>query len=126
MLNNNPVVVVAAGTTISAASTTYSVDMGAAKGALLILNITAINGTPTLDIKLQRVGPAGVAIDLPSASFTQKTGTGSDDLVVYPGIAETANRSVSDHTGRTLNIVLTIGGTGSPSFTMSLGLVKLA
>lgn len=121
----NDAVVVAPAGTVMTATTTYELDMLGARGVLLQLNISAASGTPTLDVKLQRVSPAGVAIDLPSASLAQKTGTGSDDLVVYPGVAETANRSVSDHTGRRIKIVCTVGGS-TPSFTLSLGAVRLA
>lgn len=93
----------------------------AERGIHLVLNVTASSGTtPTLDVKLQRKDQeSGQWVDLPSASFAQKTGTGTDDLVVYPGIAETANRSVSDHIGGVIRAVFTIGGT-TPSFTFSL------
>jgi hypothetical protein len=126
MAANSPVVLAAVGTVVEATTTYSNIDMGAARGLLLGLSITAASGSsPTLDIKLQRVGPNGVAIDLPSAALAQKTGTGTDDLVVYPGVAETANRSVSDHCGRMVNVVATVGGT-TPSFTLSLVLTKLS
>lgn len=120
---NNPHVVAAAGTVIAATTTYSNIDLGDARGVLLGLNISAASGSPTLDVKVQRVGPNGVAIDLPGGALAQKTGTGSDDLVIYPGVAETANRSVSDHTGRTITVVATFGGTGS--VTCSIVLQKL-
>lgn len=90
------------------------------RGVILSLDITAASGTtPTLDIKVQRHNVLGADfIDLPSAAFAQKTATGTDDLIVYPGIAETANRSVSDIC-RDFRLVYTIGGT-TPSFTFSI------
>lgn len=101
-------------TTNSADQTNYN-----ARGVKLHLTITAVSGTaPTLDVKLQ-AKIAGIYIDIASAAFTQKSGTGDDELTVYPGIAETANESVSDIIPRTWRAVATIGGT-SPSFTFQL------
>jgi hypothetical protein len=91
------------------------------RGIRLWLDITAVSGTtPTLDVKLQgKDRISGVYVDIPSAAFAQKTANGSDDLLVYPGVAETANRSVSDVLPKTFRVVATIGGT-TPSFTFSL------
>lgn len=91
------------------------------KGAVFYLDITARSGTsPTLDVKLQfKDELSGVYVDVPSASFAQKNATGSDTLVVYPGITATANRSVNGALGHTLRAVATIGGT-TPSFTFTL------
>lgn len=92
-----------------------------ALGLHAVLDITAASGTtPTLDVKLQRKDRAsGKYVDLPGASFAQKTTTGTDDLTVYPGIAETANRSVSDVLAETYRWVAVIAGT-TPSFTFTL------
>ena len=49
---------------------------------------------------------------------------GQIDLAIYPGIAETSNRSVSDHIGQDWRIVSTIGG-GTPSLTYSIGATYL-
>lgn len=119
---NNKVTIAA-----SAARTTSS-DSGAlqnangAKGILITLDITAASGTtPTLDVTVQRYDATSAKyVDLPGAAFAQKTGTGTDDLVIYPGIGETANRSVSDVLGEDYKVVWTIGGT-TPSFTFTLG-----
>jgi hypothetical protein len=94
-----------------------------AVGVHLVLDITAVSGTnPTLDVKLQRYDPASAKwVDLTSAAWAQKTGTGTSDLTVYPGIAETANLSVSDVMTEELRIVWTIGGTATPTFTFSIG-----
>lgn len=98
-----------------------------ARGVRLFLNITAASGTaPTLDIKVQTKDPvSGVYLDLPGAVFAQKTTTGSDDLTVYPGVAETANETVSDALSRTWRVVATIAGT-TPSFTFSVGAAYLS
>lgn len=93
-----------------------------AAGVHLVLDVTAASGTtPTLDVKIQRFDAvSGKWVDLPGGAFAQKTATGTDDLVIYPGVAETANRSVSDVISQVWRAVATIGGTG-PSFTFSLG-----
>jgi len=92
-----------------------------AKGVVLFLDITAASGTsPTLAVKLQSKDDlSGAYVDVPGVSFATKTGTGSSSLTLYPGIAETANISVSGILSRDFRAVATIGGT-SPSFTFSL------
>jgi hypothetical protein len=91
------------------------------KGIRLSLSITAASGTtPTLDIKLQHQDlVSGSWIDITGAAFAQKTGAGTDDVVIYPGITSTANRRVSDALPKTWRVVSTLGGT-TPSFTYSL------
>jgi len=91
------------------------------RGARFHLDVTAASGTtPTLDVKLQAKDPiSGKYFDIPGAVFTQKTGVITDDLTVYPGIAETANETVSDIIPQVFRAVATIGGT-TPSFTFSL------
>jgi len=86
------------------------------RGLRLILNNTAVlGGSPTLDIKLQTQDPVSkLWIDLPGASFAQKTtASGLSELVVYPGVAETANVSVSDVLARVWRAVATIAGTAA-------------
>lgn len=90
------------------------------RGIRLHLDITAASGTtPTLDVTIQAL-VNGIYIAIAGAAFTQKTTTGTDELVIYPGIAETANESVSDIIPFRWRAVATIGGT-TPSFTFSLG-----
>lgn len=92
------------------------------RGVRLFLNISAASGTsPTLEVKLQmKDNLSGTYIDLPGSAFAQKITTGASSLTIYPGIAETANETVSDIFTRTWRVVATIGGT-TPSFTFSLG-----
>lgn len=95
------------------------------KGVSLILDITVVSGTPTLDVKLQAKDPiSGAYVDIPGAAFAQKTGAGTSMLLVYPGVAETANAEVSTVIPRTWRIAWTIGG-GTPSLTFSVGLTYL-
>jgi hypothetical protein len=97
--------------------------MMSAHGALF-LKWTAQSGTsPTLDVKIQCYDVVSAAWqDLAGAAFTQVTSaTGTANLTIYPGIAETANVSVSDHIGRTWRPYFTIGGSNTPLVTFSLG-----
>lgn len=88
------------------------------RGVVLTLDITAWNAT-TLDVKAQmKDATSGKYVDIPGAAFAQKSGTGTDTLVIYPGIGETANRSVSDVLPATWRIVGTQVGT---SVTYSVG-----
>jgi len=90
------------------------------RGVWLMLNMTAASGTPTLDLKVQRKCPlSDIYVDLPGGTFAQKTGTGTDDLTIYPGITDTANESVNDVISSRWRVVATIGG-GTPSITFSL------
>lgn len=107
------------------ATTTNSSDIDndpQEKGVKLFLDITAVSGTnPTLDIKLQSKDPVSAKYeDMAGAAFAEKTATGQGILTIYPGVAETANVSVSDILGSTWRIVATIGGTDTPTFTYSL------
>ena len=93
-----------------------------ARGALLTLDITAASGTtPTLDITIEAKDPvSSFYIAILSAAFAQKTTTGQDSLLLYPGITSTANRQILTVLSRIWRVVATIGGT-TPSFTFSLG-----
>lgn len=94
-----------------------------ARGIRLWQKVSAASGTtPTLDTKIQTQDPeSGDGVDLVGAAFAQLTTTSAAlDLVVYPGIAETNNRSVSDVLPVRWRVVATIGGT-TPSFTLTIG-----
>lgn len=92
------------------------------RGARLMLDITAVSGVaPTLDVKLQSKDPAsGKYLDIPGAVFTQKNGVSTDDLTIYPGIAETANETVSDTLSRVWRAVGTVRGSSTPTVTCTL------
>jgi len=111
-------------TSVARTTTTNSTDQTktAGVGIKLYLDISAASGSsPTLDIAVQGKDPVtGMYFGIPDVSFAQKTGTGGDTLTLYPGIAETANRSISDILPKTWRVVATIGG-GTPSFTFTIG-----
>jgi len=95
-----------------------------AKGGVFILDYTAEAGTnPVLDLKLQwkDESVSDTYFDVPGAAFSQAGSVSTDSLVVYPGVAETANESVSDVLSRTFRVVSTVGGADFPTVTFSLG-----
>lgn len=99
------------------------------KGAIFSLFCSARSGTsPTLDVKIQGYDHAsGNWYDIHGAAFAQLTNVTSAPvyLAVYPGIAETANQTVSDVMPPMFRAVCTIGGT-TPSFTFTLGYTMVA
>ena len=98
-------------------------------GIWLVLDVTAASGTsPTLNCKLQK-GVHGVLgsgdnkwVDVTDAAWGEQTTTGTNELIVFPGIAQTDNVSVSDcFPPETMwRVVATIAGT-EPSFTFTIG-----
>jgi hypothetical protein len=91
------------------------------RGVALFLDLTAEGGTATIDVKLQVRDPVGGDwIDFPGAAYAQKSATGTHLLMIYPGIAETANVAISTHLPRKWRAVAVIAGSGTPTFTFSL------
>lgn len=89
------------------------------RGIRLHITASAELGTSTLDCKVQGKDKLTADFyDIPGAVFTQITGTAVDELVVYPGVAETANESVSDVLPRLWRVRCALTGTG---FTFAMG-----
>lgn len=92
------------------------------RGVVLMLAVTAKQGTsPTLDLKLQGYNKAADDwYDITGAAFAQVTGSTTlphrDEVTVYPGIAETANETVSDVLPEKWRVKPTIGGSNTPGF----------
>lgn len=128
-LTNSEFVIYPTGTVLAEGANSSSVyENASGRGVRLFLKVTAVSGTsPTLDVKIQGKDPAsGDYFDISGASFAQQTGTGSVlSLIVYPGVAETANESVSDFVARTWKVVSTVGGSNTPTVTCSLGVAYL-
>jgi hypothetical protein len=107
---------------LSRAAATYNsaeFDNFGARGIRLFINAT-ISGGGTLDVKLQNFDPASAAwYDTPTgASIVQLVATGSIVLTVYPGIATTANKDVSQPLGMRWRVVAVIG---TAATTFSIG-----
>jgi len=82
------------------------------KGAILYLKVGSINAG-TLDAKVQVKDPAsGDWVDVVGAAWPQVSGPSATAvaLTVYPGVAETANVSVSDVLGRDWRVFYTLAG----------------
>lgn len=92
------------------------------RALIVYLDITVAGGTaPTLDVKIQRKLPnAATFVDVPGASFAQKTGVGQDILVIADGIAELANKKVSDFLGGRYRAVAVVAGGAGANFTYSV------
>lgn len=92
------------------------------RGVRLSLNVSAVLGaSPTLDVKIQVQDQVSKEWnDLPGAAFSQKTGAGNSDLIIYPGIAETANVSVSDTLSGVWRALATIAGTALTADSVTL------
>lgn len=85
-----------------------------AKGAIFVLDITAETGTATLDVKIQWYDEvSGKYIDVPGASFAQRSAVGTNALSVYPGLTASANVAVTQCLTKTLRAVRTEAGGGS-------------
>ena len=116
---------VATTTTENSGELTVPANAGV-KGVAIFFDVTAVSGTPTLDVTVDRFDLAsGKWLAIVGGALAQiTTAVGQIDLVIYPGIAETANRTVSDHIGERWRVVSTIGG-GTPSLTYSIGATYL-
>lgn len=94
------------------------------RGVKVAVDVTAITGTsPTLVVTLQGKDPGSGKYFtlLASASITA---TGTTVMTVYPGVAASANVSVSDVVPRTWRAISTVGGTG-PAVTFTVGAVGI-
>lgn len=98
------------------------------RGVTLTLKATGKAGTnPTLDVKVQgKDAITGEYYDLHGAAFAQVTAdqTAPVYLTVYPGVAETANQTVSDVLPKTWRVVATYGGT-NPKYTFGVSATLL-
>ena len=93
-----------------------------AKGVDLFCDTTS-STAGTLTVKIQKLDPAsGNWYDLTSASSGSIADPADVILTVYPGIAETANVSVSDHLGHTWRVHATVA---TAAVTFSVGAVYL-
>lgn len=110
-------------------ATTYTSDEMhnlCAKGVRLYIE-NGVIGTTTLTVKIQVRNPAFSSsslewIDLPGAvTSALTTDSSAVTLTVYPGIAETANESVSDHLGPAWRVVATLNNGDTNNVPFSVG-----
>lgn len=97
------------------------------RGIAVYVDITAEDGAMTLDVKLQTKDHIGGDwADIPGAAIAQQSAVTSAPVVLtlYPGIASTANVSVSDVLPRRWRAVATVAGAAT-SMTFSVGAVLL-
>lgn len=121
-----------ASATRTQATGTYTSDLVMPRGAIGVvfrLNISAIGTTPTLDIKIQYLDTVtGTYEDFKDSAgnaiaFAQKSGTGTDQLKICPGILENltgTNRRYSEVLPRKFRVLSTVGDAGGDTITYSL------
>lgn len=108
----------------AAAYTSPQISAAGFAGVRAFVNVTSISGAGTVTVKLQCVDPeTGTAVDLPGATTAALGSTGMRTLSVRPGVAETANESVSDTISDILQAVATVA-TSTVTFSVSLDLVR--
>jgi hypothetical protein len=122
--NNQEYVIQPAGTVITANGQSPDLDNSGA-GVKLVIDITAVAGTtPTLTFVIEYKDPAsGKYIPLLTSAALGAVAT--TELFIYPGAAVVANLSASNILPKTWRVRWTIGGTGGPSITASIGAVLL-
>ena len=121
--NNTEVTILASAARTASLNTSDQTNWNAT-GIYITQNITAVSGTsPTLDTIIQMSDPLSTNY-IRITAFTQKTATGIDTILIYPGAVETAAEAGYVTQGvplaRTWRLAITIGGT-TPSFTFSVG-----
>lgn len=95
---------------------------GIARGLHLIIDVTAINLTPSITVKIQGKDPlSGKYYDLITSAAI--TAVGTTVLKVYPGITAAANLAVSDVLPPTWRV--SIAHANANSITYSVGAVLL-
>lgn len=85
------------------------------RGVKLFIDIDSVTGTGSVDCKVQGRDPvSGSWVDITSASTGADT-AGTTELTIYPGVAETANVSISDVLPKHWRVYATVvtGGTFS-------------
>lgn len=115
-MSNRSFTVLASGT-VAASGNSSDYSNSYHKGATVVAKVGAGSGTsPTLTVKIQGKTAAGDYYDVPSVvTAALAAASGVTTLTVYPGVAETANVSVSDILPRTWRVVWTLGGSSTPS-----------
>lgn len=117
----DPAVTVFPLTTATGTATSTDVPSLGAKGVHLVLDFTTKGTDASLTVKLQRKDElSGKYVDLPGGAFAATTNTVVADLVIYPGVAETANVSVSDCMSNFWRAIATFSG-NAPTGVFRLG-----
>jgi hypothetical protein len=65
------------------------------RGARVYLDVT-VDGGGTVDLTVQGKTPAGGYYAIGGATTTQLGAVGNEELLIYPGVAETGNETVND------------------------------
>lgn len=91
------------------------------KGIKLVIDITANSGSsPTLTVTIKGKDPVSGKYYTILAS-TALASVATTVLTVYPTITASANSIAQDHLPRTFKVLYTIGGSGGPTVTATIG-----
>jgi hypothetical protein len=95
-------------------------------GGILVIDVTAIAGaSPSVVFKVQVKDPVSLKyVDLPGAATTAFVATGTQMIVIHPGVTAAANVSVSTTWPEVGRIVATFGGT-TTTITFTAGLQEM-
>lgn len=94
-----------------------------ARGVKVVVDITAITGTPTLTVTLQGKDPiSGKYYTLLASAALSAVGT--TVLTVYPGLTAAANLTANDVLPATWRVITAIGGT-TPAVTATIAATLL-
>lgn len=108
----------------NASEGTYNQDFKLPEGSVganLLLDIDSKTGTLTFDCKLQSRDPeTGTCVDIPGASFAQKSAAFEGVLSIYPGLTAVANVAVTQAVPKNLRAVVAVGGSSTPTANFSL------
>jgi hypothetical protein len=105
---------------LTATTQSGTIDNYGAKGATFFINVTAIDGTPSITVQVQaRDSISGNWKDIPGAVTGAITAVGQTTLTLYPGIAETANTEVSVPLPQKYRLVYTLTSVTSITFSVS-------
>ncbi len=95
------------------------------RGVLVGIDVTAITGTsPTLTVTIEGVDPVTNTATFTVLASASITTTGYTTLVVYPGVAVTANETASTVLPYNWKVVTAIGGT-TPAVTATVTAVAI-
>lgn len=118
-LKSSQEVVIFEGETGTATSSDMLMD--GYRGLVVYVTVNSVS-TDDVTVKVQRKSPTSATDyeDLAGGTTAAISSTGLTTLAIYPGIAETANVSVSDIIGAVFRIVATVSGGGSIDYDVAI------
>lgn len=107
-------------TATGASTVTADLVNYAGRGCKVVIDITAIGGSPSVVVTVQGKDPTSGKFYTILASAAL-TGVATTVLNIYPGMTASANVVASDILPRSFRISTVIGGTATPTITGTIG-----